>query len=194
MAPVKTGRRLPCLPAPRPALHPQAFPSAWRSLRRSPSINNLAFGYGRRRRRRRPPRHGHVAQPVDDRAGGRDLRPQLRRRRRRAPPHVGNLLDLLGRKATLLAASVLLLVGAAVVSLAQNFPVLLLGRTAGPRLRLRLVRVQRVHHRDRAARLPRFARRHLRHCDQRRHPAGLRHVDRMINVWIDTPDAMARRG
>ena len=40
----------------------------------------------------------------------------------------GNLLDLLGRKATLLAASVLLLVGAAVVSLAQNFPVLLLGR------------------------------------------------------------------
>jgi len=40
----------------------------------------------------------------------------------------GNLLDRLGRRATLLISSVLLLLGAAVVCVAQGFPLLLLGR------------------------------------------------------------------
>jgi len=104
----------------------------------------------------------------------------------------GNLLDLLGRKATLLAASVLLLVGAAVVSLAQNFPVLLLGRAlqglgsgcgwcacsvyiteiAPPAYRGSLVAISDIA--INVGILLGYA------------------VDRMINVWIDTPDARWR--
>ena len=125
-----------------------------------------------------------------DRAGGRDLGLNFVAGAG-ALLMSGNLLDLLGR-ATLLAASVLLLVGAAVVSLAQNFPVLLLGRAlqglgsgcgwcacsvyiteiAPPAYRGSLVAISDIA--INVGILLGYA------------------VDRMINVWIDTPDARWR--